>query len=97
MIVEHAILSIDPSRIEEFTTSISGAFPLIEAAPGCHGIEVRQQVEDDSQFLLLVRWDSVADHMAFRESDVFEQWKALTRPFYTALPINTHFVEPLAH
>ena len=96
MIVEHALLSVTPGREEEFEASMLRAIPIISSAPDCFGAEVRRQYEDPSIFLLLVRWSSVQAHMAFRETELFEQWRQLTHPFYSEKPKVTHFKEPLA-
>lgn len=95
MILEHAVLSVIPARTADFEANLRDALPLIESAPGCHGAEVRRQVEDPSTYLLLVRWDSVDAHMAFRASDRFPRWKELTHPFYDPFPTVTHFTEPV--
>jgi heme-degrading monooxygenase HmoA len=95
MILEHAILPVTTGREEEFEASMRRALPIIESAPDCFGAEVRRQEEDDSVYLLLVRWSSVAAHKAFRDSDLFEQWRTLTHPFYCDKPEVTHFAEPL--
>jgi heme-degrading monooxygenase HmoA len=95
MILEHALLPVETGREEEFEASMREALPIIESAPNCFGAEVRRQDEDDSVYLLLVRWSSVAAHMAFRDSDLFEQWRSRTHPFYCDRPVVTHFHEPL--
>ena len=74
---------------------MTAALPIIEAAPGCHGAVVRRQVEDPSTYLLLVRWESLEAHQAFRDSPLFDAWRDLTHPFYTRRPSVTHFAEPL--
>ncbi len=91
MIIEHAWLAVTPGREEEFAASILPALSIIEAAPGCHGAEVRQQIEDPSTFLLLVRWDSVEAHMGFRGLPSFETWRSQTLPFYARPAVVTHF------
>ena len=96
MIDEHAWLTITPGREDEFFDSITSVLPLIEATPGCHGAELRRQIENPSIFLLMVRWDSVDAHMAFRASVPFETWKAHTAPFYGAPSEVTHFSEVLS-
>jgi heme-degrading monooxygenase HmoA len=95
MMLEHAILVVQPGREAEFESSVASALPIIESAPGCHGAEVRRQEEDASVFLLLVRWTSVEAHMAFRASDLFPKWRELTHPFYVSTPVVTHFHDPL--
>ncbi len=95
MMLEHALLTITPGREGEFESSMKIALDVIEAAPGCHGAEVRRQAEDGSVFLLLVRWESIDAHMDFRETELFERWRSLTHPFYVSAPSVTHFHEPL--
>jgi heme-degrading monooxygenase HmoA len=95
VIVEHALLRVSPGREEEFEASLARALPLIESAPGCHGAEVRRQIEDPSTYLLLVRWTSVADHQAFRSSELFAPWRELTHAYYCETPVVTHFSGPV--
>jgi hypothetical protein len=45
--------------------------------------------------MLLVEWDSVEAHMAFRELEIFQQWRALTHPFYVSPATVTHFLQRL--
>jgi heme-degrading monooxygenase HmoA len=96
VITEHALLNVSPGLESDFEASMLEALPIISSAPGCFGAEVRRQIEDGSVYLLLVRWTSVEAHLAFRETELYAQWKALTHHFY-ATPISvTHFDEPLA-
>ena len=95
MIIEHAWLPVTPGREDDFASSIVAALPVIESAPGCHGAEVRRQIESPSTFLLLVRWTSVEAHMAFRASPLFDDWRSQTHPFYDSPATVTHFSEVL--
>jgi heme-degrading monooxygenase HmoA len=95
MMLEHALLSVQPGLESEFEASMATALSVIEAAPGCFGAEVRRQEENSSVYLLLVKWTSVEVHMEFRESEAFEQWRALTHHFYSERPEVTHFHEPI--
>jgi quinol monooxygenase YgiN len=97
MMLEHALLQVRPGEEEAFEASMRDAFPIIESAPGCHSAEVRRQAEDPSVFLLLVRWDSIDVHTTFRETELYEAWRALTHPFYVERPSVTHFHELLKH
>ena len=93
--LEHALLSVTPGREEEFESSMATALPIIESAPSCFGAEVRRQHENRSIYLLLVRWDSLAAHMEFRDSPLFAQWRERTHPFYVEPPTVSHFNDPL--
>ena len=95
MILEHALLRVKFDAAESFEASMSRALLIIESAPGCHGGEVRRQIEDPEVYLLLVRWESVEAHQAFRESELFESWRTLTHPWYVETPSVTHFAMPI--
>jgi heme-degrading monooxygenase HmoA len=95
MMLEHAVLHVRAGDEENFEESARQALPIIESAPGCHGAEFRRQAEDPSLYLLLVRWDSVEAHMAFRDTDLYAAWRELTHPFYVGALDVTHFHEPI--
>lgn len=95
MMLEHVVLRVRAGEEEAFEESARVALPLIESAPECHGAEIRRQAEDSSVFLLLVRWTSVEAHMAFRETNLYEQWRALTHHFYVGELNVTHFHDPI--
>ena len=95
MIVEHALLPILPGQESAFDASMLEALPIITSADKCFGAEVRRHVENGSVYLLLVRWESVEAHMAFRDTDLFGRWKALTHHFYERAPDVTHFHESI--
>ena len=96
MILEHALLMVRPGEEASFEDDARQALVIITSAPGCHGAEIRRQVENPSTFVLLVRWSSLEAHMAFRETELFTKWRALTWPHYESAPSVTHFNEPLA-
>ena len=96
MIIEHASLRVTPGRERDFEAAMVPALVIIESAPGCHGAEVRAQLEDPSNYLLLVRWASLAAHGDFRASALYEQWRTLTHHFYVEPPEVRHYGEPLA-
>lgn len=73
------------------------ARPLIAASPGFVDIEVRPAVEAAGTYLLLVRWNSVADHrVGFRTSSRYEQWRDLLHHFYDPMPEVGYFGDPCA-
>jgi heme-degrading monooxygenase HmoA len=96
MMTEHALLAVTPGEESAFEASMAQALPIIESADDCFGAEVRRQAEDPSIYLLLVRWTSVEAHLAFRETELFAQWRALTHHFYREAPTVTHFHEPIS-
>ncbi|WP_070156050.1 antibiotic biosynthesis monooxygenase family protein [Sphingobium phenoxybenzoativorans] len=96
MILEHALLHVRPGREAAFEAAMQQARPLISASPGFLGIEVRPASEKAGLYLLLVRWDSIADHRdGFRRSDRYRQWRILLHDFYDPMPDIAYFGEPL--
>jgi heme-degrading monooxygenase HmoA len=96
MIIEHALLQVRAGEETAFEAALAQAKPLIAASPGFQGIEVRPAAETPGLYLLLVRWDSIADHRdGFRKSDRYEQWRALLHRFYDPMPTVDYFEDPL--
>ena len=96
MIIEHALLQVRAGEETAFEAALAQAKPLIAASPGFQGIEVRPAAETPGLYLLLVRWDSIADHRdGFRKSDRYAQWRALLHRFYDPMPTVDYFEDPL--
>ena len=96
MILEHALLHVRSGEESAFEAAMAEARPLIAASLGFLGIEVSASVETPGLYLLLVRWESVADHRdGFRQSARYEQWRALLHRFYDPMPDVTYFEDPL--
>ena len=92
MIIEHALLRVRSGQESAFEAAMAEARPLIAASPGFLDIEVRPAVEKPGLYLLLVRWESVADHReGFRNSDRYEQWRDLRHRFYDPMPNVEYF------
>jgi quinol monooxygenase YgiN len=92
MITEIAHITIDPARAAEFEAAVATAAPHFRAAEGCHGMRLERVTEDPAEYRLSVDWESVEHHMVtFRESDGFQQWRALAGPFFAAPPRVEHW------
>lgn len=94
MITEHALLTIAGGRELEFERAFAQARPLIEKMPGFIELFLLRGLENESTYLLLVDWKTVADHeIGFRQSPEYEQWKELLHGFYQPFPTVEHFRE----
>ncbi len=92
MILEHALLQVRKGEEVAFEAAIAEATPLIAASPGFIAIEVRRACETPGLYLLMVQWESIADHRdGFRASDRYQEWCALLHPFYDPIPQVTYF------
>jgi len=91
MILEMASLEIDPSQAEPFEAAVRQALPLFARARGCGGAELHRVIERSGGYLLVVKWDTVDDHMVhFRQSDDFQAWRQLAGPFFKSPPQVVH-------
>ena len=68
MIFEIAEIEVKPNEEEAFEAAVAKATPLFRRAKGCHGMELQRSIEKPSRYRLVVKWETVEDHMVhFRE------------------------------
>lgn len=92
MILEAAILSVRAGEELAFEAAMTTARPLIASTPGFRSIEVRRGIETPGCYLLLVGWDTVADHeIGFRGSALYAEWRTLLHHFYEPMPVVEHY------
>ena len=55
-------------------------------------------MEKASDYLLLVRWQTLEDHtIGFRQSAEYQRWRALLHHFYDPMPDVLHYTTVLEH
>jgi len=92
MVTEIAYIKIDPAEAADFEAAVAEAAPFFKAGEGCHGMRLERVEEDGALYRLCVQWESVDHHMVtFRESDGFQQWRALAGPFFVEPPKVEHW------
>lgn len=93
MVLEIAQFSITPGAEDAFAAAFAEAHPLVASSPGCHSVRMTRGIESPDRFVLLIEWDSVEQHEAFRASDRFPRWRALIGPHFAAPPHVEHFAD----
>ncbi|HUY65790.1 MAG TPA: antibiotic biosynthesis monooxygenase [Acidimicrobiales bacterium] len=92
MILEHALITIRPGTADDFEDALARARPIIAASHGFISLELHHGIEQPDQYLLLVEWESLDDHLVgFRASAAFTEWRALIGPFFELPPVVGHF------
>ncbi len=87
-IAEVTVKAGDESRFEE---GVAQAAPLFLRAKGCHGVSLHRVIENQSVYRLLVKWDTIENHLVdFRDSDDFQEWRRLVGSFFANPPVVTH-------
>ncbi|MGB8881463.1 MAG: antibiotic biosynthesis monooxygenase [Solirubrobacteraceae bacterium] len=92
VILERAVLRITPGGAAEFEAAFEHAREVVAQSTGYGSLRLLRGIERPDTYLLLIEWDTVADHMeGFRQSELYERWSALLRPHFSAPPEVEHF------
>jgi len=92
MILEAASLQVKPGQSAAFESAFREAQAIIASMRGYRSHQLQRCIEREGHYLLLVRWDSVADHEeGFRKSPQYQQWRALLHHFYDPFPTVLHY------
>ena len=92
MILELAPLRIRAGRSAEFEAAFQRAQTIIVQVPGYISHELQRCVERPGEYVLLVRWQSVAAHeVNFRGSAEYQEWKRQLHHFYDPFPVVSHY------
>lgn len=93
MILELAELRIQHGKQNEFDEAIQrGLETVMSKSPGYRGHRVQRGIESPDRYLLIVYWDSVEAHtVGFRQSPLFDAWRAIVSPYFAAPPQVEHF------
>ena len=94
MVLEHALLDVISGLEVEFEEAFSRARDVISKSPGFISLKIVRGIERPSSYLLLVEWESLADHtIGFRQSARYAEWRELLHHFYDPFPVVEHFFE----
>ncbi len=97
MVLEHVPISVIPGREAEFEAAFDEARHHLAGAVGFRSLRLSRCMEEPSSYLLLVEWDTLADHVdGFRNSPAFVQWRALVGGLWDPPPTVRHFEELVA-
>ena len=93
MILELADIRIQPGQQVAFDEAIQrGVRTVIARAKGFQGFKVNKGIESPERYILQIFWATLEDHtVAFRQSPLFAEWRAIVGPFFAAPPVVEHF------
>jgi quinol monooxygenase YgiN len=89
-VLEVAQIDVIEGREAAFEAAVAQAAPQFEADAGCRRLMLYASHEFPARYRLIVEWDSVEAHMAFRETPGFAEWRRLAGPFFAAPPQVEH-------
>lgn len=92
MILEHARLNVIPGHESEFEMAFRQASGIIGSTTGFRTLRLERCIEEPNQYLLLVEWDRLEDHVeGLRNSPDYDKWRALLHHFYEPFPTVEHY------
>ncbi len=90
MALEIALIDVVAGQEEAFEAAYREARQQLKGA-GALSIRMTRGIETPTRFVLLVEWESVEAHEAFRASDAFGIWRGLIGPHFANPPHVEHF------
>ena len=92
LILEAAILQVKPDRNDTFVSTFKQASRIISSMKGYIRHELQHCLERENQYILLVWWETLDDHViGFRQSPQYQEWKQLLHDYYEPFPIVEHY------
>ncbi|KXX55880.1 antibiotic biosynthesis monooxygenase family protein [Rhodococcus sp. LB1] len=92
LVRERAEITITAGKHAEFEAAAAQGLKIVAEQRGFRSATLSRGVENLNTYLLLVEWDSVADHTeGFVGSPDFARWRALVGPYYAAPPTVHHY------
>jgi heme-degrading monooxygenase HmoA len=91
MFLEIAQIEVKPGSEADFEAGVAKAAPLFRRAKGCKGMQLQRSVEFPQRYRLVVKWETVENHMVdFRNSEDFQAWRGLVGAYFAAPPAVEH-------
>ena len=92
MILEVAMLDVKPGETAEFEAAFDKAQNIISSMTGYISHQLQKCLENPNRYILLVNWQTLEDHTnGFRESDEYQEWRAMLHHFYDPFPTVEHY------
>jgi quinol monooxygenase YgiN len=92
MILEIAEYRAITGQADAFAAGIEQGLEVIRRAEGCLSAQVGRAVEDDHEFVILIRWRNLEDHLdTFRKGPLFGEYRSHITGLFVDQPRVRHF------
>lgn len=91
MVLEIAQFDITPGSEAAFEAGYHSVVGVLRESAGLLSVRMTRGVESPSRFVLLVEWESLQAHQAFRDSDRFAIWRGGVGPHFAKPPQVEHY------
>jgi heme-degrading monooxygenase HmoA len=93
MMLEVALVDVRPGSQDAFEDGYRRVRDALASSPGLLSLRMTRGVETATRFVLLVEWESLAAHQAFRDSERFAVWRSGIGPHFADAPRVEHFTD----
>lgn len=93
MVLEVALFDVQPGTEAAFEAGYRTGVDALRTSAGLLSLRMTHGVETPTRFVLLVEWESLEAHQAFRDSDRFPLWRAGIGPHLAQPPHVEHFID----
>ncbi|HEX7386737.1 MAG TPA: antibiotic biosynthesis monooxygenase family protein [Castellaniella sp.] len=91
MIRELAHIVVKPGAQAGFEAAVHEALALFKRVKGCRHVELHHGIEKPEEYLLVVHWETLEDHVeGFRKSPAFQEWRGMVGGFFAQAPDVVH-------
>lgn len=95
MVTEIVRATIKPGQEEAYRKAFESAQHLLQSAKGYVDHSLQQCIEDPTKFVLMVRWETYADHVeGFRGSEPWNRFRAATAEYQAQPSEVLHYQVP---
>ena len=91
MVLEVAVIDVLSGSADDFEAAYKTGREIVLTAPGALGVRLVHEIDSATRFMLLVEWDDVAAHEAFRESDAYSAWREAVGSYFAGPPMAGHY------
>lgn len=91
MVLEVALIDVRPGTEAAFEACYREVRQAVADSPGCLSMRMTHGIETPTRFVLLVEWESLAAHEAFRVSERFGRWRGGIGEYFAQPPDVRHF------
>jgi quinol monooxygenase YgiN len=96
-VIEVAHLKVKEEYIGAFTDRAASGLQIICADSRCRGGSLYRCVERPTEFIFEIEWDSVDAHLQFRDTDRYQQYRAMIIDFLAEVPPFAHYALEVCH
>lgn len=93
MVLEVALIDVQPGSDDAFEADYQSVKKALSDSPGLLSFRMTHGIETPTRFVLLVEWESLDAHQAFRDSDRYVTWRSGIAPHFAQPPHVEHFVD----